>query len=288
MSNSRTPLLVATALIVAVILIVRPGQTGESRDQAAQVGDALASEDPVLVEREPSLEEASAVDPRAGAVSQRGEALRADVIHLYDVSTSVHTGLADNPFERAVNNLRPAIDALREDDLLLPQRHRVGTIGAVSLMQAALCDVRLEAAGIFVRSDTAQTMSRLGACERVLRAQKPESLTDIHGALHYASLSLKGSEPKVRGIVLVTDLAEYTPKGRVLATPDLSGICIAVYSVVTPEAVTHPDSLAAREARWRQRLESWNAKKVMMHSMLGFSGGDFHSFFRACRPRRTG
>lgn len=278
MRNNLTPLLFAVGLLVAVVLLVRPG----SQDRVRQPNDAPRVEDTATKVRIDS----APVDPAAGRTRANGEPLNADFVYLYDVSSSVRTGDANDPFLGAVRQLLPAIDALRNDDLLLPQRHRVGSIGAASLMQSPLCDVRLEPIGIFVRTETSETNARLRACNAALRAHSVEKATDIRGALHYASLSLRGSQPMVRGIVLVSDLAEYVPKGQVVATPDLGGICVAVYSLVTPEAVAHPDSLAAREAKWRSQLLAWRAARVQVQSMLGFNAADLTAFFRSCRPGR--
>jgi hypothetical protein len=280
MRNNLTPLLFAVGVLVAVVLVVRPG----GRDSAHQDKDAVPVEDTLSRVRIDS----APVDPAAGRTPSNGEPLRADIVHLYDVSSSVHTGGSADPFQGAVRELLPAIEALRNDDLLLPQRHRVGSIGAASLMQSPLCDVRLVPLGMFVRTDTVETNARLRACDAALRSHPVEKATDIRGALHYASLSLKGGQPMVRGIVLVTDLEEYVPRGQVPATPDLSGICVAVFSLVTPEAVAHPDSLAAREAKWRSQLLAWKAARVQVQSMLGFNAPDLTAFFRSCRPGRRG
>jgi hypothetical protein len=278
MRNNLTPLVFAVGLLVAVVLVVRPG----ARDTVDRQRDAVRTEDTTSKVRIDS----TPVDPAAGRTPSNGEPLNADFVHLYDVSSSVRTGGANDPFLEAVRQLLPSIEALRTDDLLLPQRHRVGSIGAASLMQSPLCDVRLEPIGIFVRTETSETNARLRACNAALHSHVVENATDIRGALHYASLSLKGGRPMVRGIVLVSDLAEFVPRGQGLATPDLSGICVAVYSLVTPEAVTHPDSLAAREARWRSQLLAWRAARVQVQSMLGFNAGDLTTFFRTCRPGR--
>lgn len=288
-TNPRTPLLVGTAIVAVVLLLVWPsdrGRTGASPTspdgsvtRAASLGGTKvgppATPDTV----------SSPVDPAAGEDDPKQGPLAADFVHLYDVSRSVHTGEPNDPFLRASRHLVPSIDALRDEELLLPQRHRVGTIGAASLMQEPLCDIRIEPPTLFSRTDTAATRSRIRLCADSLRARAAEGETDIHGALHYAALSLQGDRRLIRGIVLVTDLAEVEPAGQGKATPDLRRICVAVYSVVTPEVVAFPDSIAAREKAWRQQLLAWGAPKVRVQSSLGFSPQELASFFKSCRPR---
>jgi hypothetical protein len=279
MRSSFAPLAFAVGLLVVVVLLVNPHGDGRARAPSRGVRSEDTLSKPVV--------DSAPVDPTAGTTRANGDPLNADFVHLYDVSSSVRGGGATDPFQRAVRQLLPAIDALRDDDLLMPQRHRVGSIGAASLMQSPLCDVRLEPVGIFRRTSTSAVDARLRACAAALRDHPVEKATDIRGALHYASLSLRGYVPMVRGIVLVSDLAEYVPKGQDVATPDLSGICVAVYSMVTPEAVTHPDSLAAREAKWRSQLLTWKAANVRVQSLLGFNSTDLAAFFRSCRHRRA-
>jgi hypothetical protein len=229
----------------------------------------------------------SPVDPTAGRVDDRTDPVKAEFVYLFDVSTSTHPGTPDDPFARAARTLYPTIIALKQDENLLPQRHRVGTIGAASLMQEPMCDIRLEPETIFARRDTALPSARLKACAETLAAHPAETATDIRGALHFAALTLHGDRPIVRGIVLATDLEEALQAGQVGATPDLRGICVAAFSMVTPDAVVRPDSLSLREQRWTEQLKSWGASRVRVQSILGFDAGDVDAFFASCPVGRA-
>jgi hypothetical protein len=168
------------------------------------------------------------------------------------------------------------------EHIFLPSRHRVGTVGAASLMQQPLCDFRVEPMMVFRTTDTSATAKRVGTCVSRLREVKPENATDIRGALHFASRSLRGDRSMTRGIVLITDLEEFIPKNRVAAEPDLRGICVNVYTVMTPASAARPDSLALREKDWNARIMKWGAKRVRVQSVLGFDAEDLAGFFRSC------
>ncbi|MDP9204347.1 MAG: hypothetical protein M3P12_02680 [Gemmatimonadota bacterium] len=275
MSGSvKLPLLVAAGLIVAVALIVRP------RDGLRPVvGPARHDTTPSSTAQTKVV---SPVDSSAGRADDRTEPVKAEFVYLFDVSTSTHPGGVDDPFERAARTLVPSIIALRQNELLMPQRHRVGTIGAASLMQEPLCDVRLEPPASFARRDTTIPNARIRACDAALRAHASEKQTDIRGALAFAALTLHGQRQIVRGIVLITDLEEALERGQVGAIPDLRGICVAAFSMVTPSAVARPDSLTLREQEWSAQLRSWGATRVKVQSILGFDAGDLEQYFRTC------
>jgi hypothetical protein len=275
MSNSvKLPLLIAAGLIVAVALIVRPkdGGTPVFRPAASDSTPASTAQ-PIIV---------SPVDSSAGRSDDRTEPVKADFVYLFDVSASTHPGGASDPFERAARILVPSIIALKQNELLMPQRHRVGTIGAASLMQEPLCDVRLEPPASFARRDTTIPNARIRACDAALRARPSEKATDIRGALAFAALTLHGQRQIIRGIVVITDLEEALQHGQVGAVPDLRGICVAAFSMVTPSAVVRPDSLTLREQEWSAQLRSWGATRVRIQSILGFDAGDLEQYFRAC------
>lgn len=279
MGSGKLPLLIAAALIVAVALIVRP------KDGGRQV-IGLAGPDTTAASKAPSIL-VSPVDSNAGRADDRTEPVKAEFVYLFDVSTSTHPGGVDDPFERAARTLVPSIVALKQNEQLMPQRHRVGTIGAASLMQEPLCDVRLEPPASFARRDTTLPNARIRACDAALRAHASERATDIRGALHFAALTLHGQRPIVRGIVLITDLQEALQHGQVGAIPDLGGICVAAFSMVTPAAAVRPDSLTLREREWSTQLRSWGATRVRIQSILGFDAQDLEEYFRACPPSHS-
>lgn len=276
--SGKLPLLIAAALIVAVALIVRPKDGGRPVAGLGSDTTPPAKAPSVLV---------SPVDSSAGRADDRTEPVKAEFVYLFDVSTSTHPGGAGDPFGRAARTLVPSIVALKQNEQLMPQRHRVGTIGAASLMQELLCDIRLEPPASFARRDTTLPNARINACDAALRAHASEKATDIRGALHFAGLTLHGQRQIVRGIVLFTDLEEALQRGQVGATPDLGGICVAAFSMVTPSAVVRPDSLAVREREWSTQLRSWGAARVRTQSILGFDAGDLEEYFRTCPPSRS-
>jgi hypothetical protein len=154
-------------------------------------------------------------------------------------------------------------------------------------MQEPVCDMRLDAVATFARRDTAKMLARLKACDQALRTHTAERATDIRGALYYAALTLHGDQKIVRGILLATDLEESLERGQIGATPNLHGICVAVFSMVTPHSVVRPDSLDLRESQWRARLSKWGAARVRVESILGFDAADIESFFQNCPPSRS-
>jgi hypothetical protein len=272
------PLVAALGLVGVVGLLV----VSSSHRPPASPRDLAASGD------RPGAEAAgggaSTVGPTTTDRAPDDQEPRGDFVFLFDVSSSVHTGGAGDPFSEAVAILEPAVLRLKELELFLPERFRVGTIGAASLMQRPLCDFRAEATGIFTRKDSAAFFRKLRECVSRLRGLAPERASDLRGALHYASLTLRGDRPATRGIILVSDLVEVIPAGRTPAIPDLHDLCIAVYSLMTPAGAEHPDSLERLEQSWRRRLSDWGARAVRVQSVLGFDALDLANFFRSCKP----
>jgi hypothetical protein len=283
MTSRNTPLLFTVAILVGVVLIVRQTQRPDAAPAPASRDVAPRSD----TTRSSAADSGSIspVDPAPMGMGANAELPRADFMYLFDVSASTHFGGPRDPFLLSTAMLVPAVNALRDVGVLLPQRHRVGTIGAASLMQLSLCDIRAEAPMVFRTSDTTQVTKRVRACEARLRAMPAEQATDIRGALHYASLTLRGDRPEVRGIVLVSDLVEFVPAGQVSAEPNLQGLCVAVYSVMTPAGAARPDSLQLLEEEWKERLSSWGARRVRVQSALGFDGADLAAFFHECRTQ---
>jgi hypothetical protein len=272
-------------LVVAGVVVAGALWLANSSSHAARIVPVIDSTGSFATAATPPSP--SPVDPTAGRVDDRTDPVKAEFVYLFDVSTSTHPGTPDDPFARAARTLYPTIIALKQDENLLPQRHRVGTIGAASLMQEPMCDIRLEPETIFARRDTALPSARLRACAETLAAHAPEKATDIRGALHFAALTLHGDRAIVRGIILATDLEEALQAGQVGATPDLRGICVAAFSMVTPDAVVRPDSLSLREQVWTEQLKAWGASRVRVQSILGFDAGDVDAFFASCPVGRA-
>jgi hypothetical protein len=276
MTNPPKPLLylVGIVAIVGSMVLMRAWHRTPSIQPTQRVALGIGSDTPL-----------APMDPRDTTVLDRGsdqEAIRGDFLYLFDVSTSTHTGDKDDPYLRSLRILAPAINAIRQSEVLMPQRHRVGTIGAASLMQQPRCDFRAETPMFFRQSDTTQVTRRMLGCVTEMKAARAEQGTDIRGALHYAGLSLRGQERRARGLILVTDLEEYIPRGRVPATPKLSGICVMVLSMMTPTMAANPDSLVRLESVWTQRMRGWGAKRVQHRSVLGFDPSETAAYFEDC------
>src|SRR6267378_5849369 len=74
---------------------------------------------------------------------------QAFVFYLFDVSRSMHNGKVGSPYEQTIPLLRQSIEALSGGEgLPMPQVHRVGTIGDMSLQQTPLCQVAI-GGGVF-------------------------------------------------------------------------------------------------------------------------------------------
>ena len=282
MSSPRTPLFYALALVALVagltVLPIGPGPSGGATSATApQLDTSRGSADTITPD--------SPRDPDVDRPGGDREPVRGDFLYLFDVSTSTHTGAANSPYLRAVNILRPGINAIRENEVLMPQRHRVGTIGKASLMQDPLCDFRAEPGTIFTKTDTMVVARRLLGCVAAMRAVAPEGGTDIRGALHYAGLTLGGTESRTRGVVLVTDLEEVLRRGQIPATPKLTGVCVLILSMMTPWFAENPDSLTRLQEGWSQRIREWGAVRVEARSVLGFQPTEFASYFETCGNR---
>jgi hypothetical protein len=204
---------------------------------------------------------------------------------LFDVSASTNKTGSRNDLREGIPIFRRGFTSMKEMEELLPARFRVGTIGSLSLHQQAICDVPVEPPTLFRRTDTVRVAKAVGACEKLLLESQPEPYTDIRGALAYASLSLRGLAPGVRGIVLVSDLEESLAPNQVAANPDLSTICVAIFSQVTQAGATDPAKLHSLQSAWTKYLTQRKAARVYMVTSLGFDEHDLVSFFRSCEGK---
>ena len=203
--------------------------------------------------------------------------------YLVDISASTKAVGAGSAFMEGIALLRPIFGSLREMKELAPQRHRVATIGAMSLQAAPRCDIYVAAQTLFSADDNAVLATRaMSACERDFRQLQPEQHTDISGALVNAGISLQGKRKALRGIVLITDLEEDTQPGTVPGRPDLRGTCVAIFTLVTPASARDPRLLTERSSEWTGKLRGWGAKNVYAVNARGFDATDLRTFFQSC------
>jgi hypothetical protein len=204
---------------------------------------------------------------------------------LFDVSASTNRSGPRNDLRDGIPIFRRGFTAMKQMDELLPARFRVGTIGSLSLYQRALCDVPVEPPSMFLGRDTLPVSRAVRACDKLLSESPPEPYTDIRGALAHASLSLRGLSPGVRGIILVSDLDESLAPNQVAANPDLSTICVAIYSQVTEAGAAAPAKLDSLQSYWTTYLKQRKAEKVYLVPTLGFDENDLVTFFRSCEAK---
>jgi hypothetical protein len=275
----KTPLILMTAITLMVVVLVRPwaARTTTTVSSVDQKDSALPGA--IVADTPPSKARESFANRR------QNEPPIGEFMFLFDVSGSAHTRLPTDPFAQGAALLIPAINALRQLDEVMPERHRVGTVGATSLMQQPLCDIAVPRSTIFTRTDTLALSKQVVDCDLRVRSAPVERYTDIRGALHYAALSIGGARSALRGIVLVSDLVEDPPPGQGNATPNLSGVCVAVYTLMTETGAHNPDLVATREQEWRSRLSSWHARGVQVQSILGFEPSALGDFFRSCEGK---
>ena len=230
-----------------------------------------------------SPETTPADSPKLLAPAGESEPPIGEFYYLVDVSASTKDASGQTPFEEGIALLQPVFGAIREVKELAPQRHRVATIGALSLSAAPRCDVYVAPQTLFSADSNSLMATRtMLACEREFRQITPEQHTDISGALVNAGLSLLGQRKALRGIVLISDLDEDTAPGTVAGRPDLAGMCVAIYTLVTPQTARDPSLLATRGKEWSTKLREWGAHDVYVANARGFDAADLRKFFRSC------
>jgi hypothetical protein len=221
--------------------------------------------------------------PILSAPAGQAEPPVGEFYYLMDISASTKDSTGASAFTEGIALLQPIFGSLREMKELSPQRHRVATIGAMSLRPAPRCDIYVAAQTLFSESDNAAMASRaMAACERDFRALQPEQHTDISGALVNAGLSLQGKRRAMRGVMLITDLEEDIQPGAIAGQPDLRGMCVAIFTLVTPATARDPRLLAARSSEWTAKLRGWGAKNVYTVNARGFDATDLRGFFHSC------
>lgn len=270
--GAKAPILLTIGVVLAIVLLVKPWNTGRKDEAKAPTASRSASS----VSPPPQTTE----QPTGG----QQQAPIGEFVFLFDVSGSTHSGTS-NPFLQGVNILLPSIDALRNLGELTPQRHRVATIGTTSLGQLPVCDVTIPHETLFKPLDKGRISRELQACDARLRSLPLEPYTDIRGGLAFAALSLRGQRPALRGIILVSDLDEDVAPNQVSATPDLRGMCVEVFTLVTSAGAKHPEILTANENSWRKHIQEWGAKSVQVQSVLGFDQQELVDFIRSCERK---
>jgi hypothetical protein len=279
MAKPATPVGWIVGFTLVLLLITRPWVHGTAASGGKVPADSVS-------QRPPATLVTPSRDTDTTALLAGSDSAIGDFMYLFDVSASVHNTRDSDVFNEAIDMLVPSIAALQGLNELLPERHRVGTIGSASLRQRPLCDIGVPRAALFADSKAAIVTRTVRVCDQRLRVASPEQYTDIRGALHFAALTLQRQRPGVRGIIVVSDLDEDMEAGRVPATPNLHGLCVAVFSLVTDAGARDPTLLADREKQWRSRITGWGALGVRVQSVLGFRATDLADFFRGCETRR--
>lgn len=269
------PALVTIGVVATVaILVLRPSshpRAGEGAAPAAQQDSVVAADT------------GAAASPQLAAPAGQTDPPVGEFYYLVDISASTKDVGAGSAFMEGIALLQPIFGALREMKELAPQRHRVATIGAMSLQAAPRCDIYVAAQTLFSADDNAALATRaMRACERDFRGLQPEGHTDISGALVNAGLSLAGKRKALRGVVLITDLEEDTQPGTVAGRPDLRGSCVAIFTLVTPASARDPRLLTERNSEWAGKLRGWGAKNVYAVNARGFDATDLRAFFQSC------
>ena len=269
-----TPALVTIGLVAGVaVLLAWPSSRSRTPGAGAPVpADSAATSDT-----------SPAVSPNLAAPAGQVDPPVGEFYYLVDISASTKDVSGESAFTEGIALLQPIFRSLREMKEISPQRHRVATIGAMSLRPAPRCDIYVAAQTLFSADDNAALATRaMSACERVFRALPPEQHTDISGALVNAGISLDGKRKALRGIMLITDLEEDTQPGTVPGRPDLRGTCVAVFTLVTPASARDPRLLTERSTAWTAKLRAWGARNVYAVNARGFDATDLRTFFQSC------
>jgi hypothetical protein len=230
-----------------------------------------------------AMDTGPAVSPNLAAPAGQADPPVGEFYYLVDISASTKDASGESAFTEGIALLQPIFRSLREMKEISPQRHRVATIGAMSLRPAPRCDIYVAAQTLFSADDNAAMAARaMSACERTFRGLPPEQHTDISGALVNAGISLDGKRKAMRGIMLITDLEEDTQPGTVPGRPDLRGTCVAVFTLITPASARDPRVLTERSTEWTAKLRGWGARNVYVVNARGFDATDLRTFFQSC------
>ena len=83
----------------------------------------------------------------------------------------------------------------------------------------------------------------------------------------------------------MSDLNQDQAPGTTSGRADLRGICVAAYTVITPDVERNPQLLEQRQNEWKAKLTNWGAQRVRIQNALSFDGNDLQAFFRTCEGR---
>ena len=277
MATNRAALFATIGVVAALAIVVaigyRPSPDGHGAASAVSRADSVTTAQP---------DTALAADAKVLA-PPNAEPPVGMFYYLVDVSASTKTAAGKSAFEEGVSVLKPIFETLRSMDEVSPQRHRVGTIGTVSLSDAPHCDVYVAPKTLFTGgADSGRVTQAMRRCEYDLRSMPPEGYTDITDALVNAGLSLQGKRKALRGIIVISDLEEDSPPGTVPGTPDVRGACVALYTVVTQQSARNPKLMDQRATEWTSKLKEWGAKNVYSASTRGFDALELKGFLQGC------
>lgn len=274
MAANRAPLLATIGIAVSLAVVIAIGyrQPPDGRSMTPTKTDSASARRDTALAPDAMLLQPQNAEPPVGLF-----------YYLVDVSGSTKTAAGQSAFDEGIAVLNPIFETLRGMDEVSPQRHRVGTIGTVSLSDAPHCDIYVAPKTLFTASaDSGHVTQAMRRCEYDLRSMPAESYTDITDALVNAGLSLQGKRKALRGIIVISDLEEDSPPGTVPGRPDVRGACVALYTVVTRQSATNPRIMDKRAAEWTARLREWGARNVFTASTRGFDATELRGFFQSC------
>jgi hypothetical protein len=269
----KTPVILTLSVVAVVAGLIaltgrsdRPSSaaTAEARTSAGSQDDTAAAATPILL------------------ATSKSEPPLGQFVYLIDISASTKDASGQSAFDEGIRLLQPAFSALTGLQEVTPQRHRVASIGSMSLRPAPRCDIFVARQTLFTATDSLAPARAMRACERSIRQMPAEQYTDISGALVNAGLSIPGKRRALRGILLISDLDEDIPPGTTPGKPELADICVAVFTLVTDAAARQPALMSERTNSWEASLRSWGAKDVYAASVRGFDGAELIQFFRSC------
>jgi hypothetical protein len=247
--------------VIGALVFLRPGQDRSADSHETRTQNTLPPPAPPERPREPPI---------------------GDYFFLIDVSGSVRPREDERRLGESLTLLRQAISAFGTMEEVLPARVRVAVIGDLGLDQRAACEVYLARPTVFTPPDTTGRAWHISACTDTLLAMSPAKHTDIRGALKFAGAALRGTTPKLRGVVVVSDLVEDLAPGREPATPELGQVCVVTYVQPNPEMARRPDSLDARILEWERELMRWGSPITRVDLIGAFTPEDLVAFFRSC------
>ncbi len=204
------------------------------------------------------------------------------VFHLFDVSGTFHTKAPGSPLVESTELLPNLVQTLSDSGLPTPQRHVVGLISAQSY-QDPVCELSIAPTMFIPR--TASTTERLKTCQRRVREQPVSPLTDISGALDFASRRLETTPARARkGLILFTDMVEERGASAAPpAPPRLDGVCVLVVYAYTSALVKAPARVPEYQAHWEKVLTEAGVRQIKFLLLSADLPAAAELFFRGCK-----